>query len=445
MEYMPRPPQRKPFGFKQNNRNGPTNSEMLNLNALYDNRDYENLFIEYRKLREKYWPEYPNGVDPFPNNFTRERYETAKMQLYTYAIGRIKQYTTAKDIVDFINRHPSLLSFSDIEDVYKRAQQDYEANARKQAPLNEFDGLTPVQIFEKYRANRSVYEKNPKYVEIYNKSKLDMLNEGNSYLAGKTPSQILEFFRQNPSYILINELLPIKQRAEANQNAAPPKPPGDADRARRQAEADARAGERFARQMAEEEARRQAEEEARRARQQAEEDARRARQAPPEPQRGPEPPKAGHEPGLDDLNLNGVPSACTSFMPIYNDYKSKKIKVENMINENKSQRVIQVTFDQTVKILNNIKNISLNGNPRGDRGCNEFPEWYNTNKYWFTSQFNSLKNLLNKYNTGKSSADKLIMTKDEGKDFNFNGGKKKTKKSKKNIKSKSKKLKKKKK
>ncbi len=284
MEYMPRPPPRNgnPFGF-QNNRNIPNISEMSNLNRLYTEGKYEELFIEYRKLRDKYWSEYPNGSDPFPNNFTKERYETAKMQLYTAAIERIKQYTLAKDIIDFIDRHPALLSFSDIQQIYNnniKVQQDFERNARQAPPRDEFDGLTPVQIFEKYRASRSVYEKNPKYVEIYNKSKLDMLNYGETYLAGKTPSQILEFFRQNPSYILINELLPIKQRAEAAQNAPPEpppqrRPPGDADRARRQAEADARAGERFAKQQAEENARRrQAEEDARRARQ-AEEDARR--------------------------------------------------------------------------------------------------------------------------------------------------------------------------
>jgi hypothetical protein len=250
MEYMPR---ERPFGakgYKPKDRISEIRETLENTLAF---EGPEGVFNKYREYRAQLWPTYPNGQDPMPD-ITRDYYEPAKQAVYNEAIRVINARINDPSLINYIDEHPAYLAFGDIQQFYNTLKQ-------KQPRNNEFDGLTPVQIFEKYRANRSVYSQNQNYVNIYEKAKGDMYEEGMRFIQGKSPRQIVQFFNDNPNtYGQIQQLIELKIKAEndlkGNVPPPPPPPPPRADaraQADKQAEADRRAQERFAKQRQQEE------------------------------------------------------------------------------------------------------------------------------------------------------------------------------------------------
>jgi len=135
------------------------------------------------------------------------------------------------------------------------------------------------------------------------------------------------------------------------------------------------------------------------------------------------------EEAQEELDLTGIPTECTSFSPLYNDYKSQKQKIITLISNNKSNHLVQKMLNGLLPRLSGLRAVSLRGSDGDRRECKPFKEWYTTNKLWFSRQFNSIKQLVNNYNN-VNPGNKVIMPLDDNIPYNFSGGFKRTKRNK---------------
>ena len=124
----------------------------------------------------------------------------------------------------------------------------------------------------------------------------------------------------------------------------------------------------------------------------------------------------------NELNFEGIPKGCNTFMPLYNEYKKQYIALTNL--NTKSQRSAQLILNGVVTRLDGIRSISLRGDVGAaiKDGCPAFESWYNKNKKWFSDEFEQITQFMNKYNENHKD-EQIVMPENYDKKNVFGGGK----------------------
>jgi hypothetical protein len=130
-----------------------------------------------------------------------------------------------------------------------------------------------------------------------------------------------------------------------------------------------------------------------------------------------------------EIDFEGIPKGCNTFMPLYLDYKKQFDTLKNL--DGKSLRIAQLILNSAVTRLDGIRTKSLNGDNDGsaiEGRCPPFPDWYNKNKSWFSNQFKQITQYMNDYNKTRNEDERISMPMErEDKPYSFSGGKTKKK------------------
>ncbi len=210
-------------------------------------------FSAFREFREK----------TIPSSELNGMYNIVKERLFQNTMEIINNKHYLSDIINFIDGHEILRSFTYIDALYNKIEDLYNIGidtnifeARRYIDENSdlkyiraiqdlydsymsemYDGYTAEKYFKIYQNNKNSRFFNK---EKYLNAKKDMYDKAEKILRGKTPDEILQFFNENPIYAKIYELYEIKKKAFADRNRAaspesnevpPPQPPPESNRA----------------------------------------------------------------------------------------------------------------------------------------------------------------------------------------------------------------------